>query len=529
MRTIERGGRIYHLPASEEELCELVRRADDERRPIRVRGSAHSFPYGIYENGGEADAVHVLLDDYCAIEGYGEDPATGRTTVTVQAGCRLTKAPPAARNGVGPGDLSRPWWRWARKGLLPRLHDAGLALDDLGGISHQTVAGFVSTGSAGGSLQYSLDVVGLRIIDARGEVRTVTADGDPELFRAAGVCMGLLGIVSAVTFACTERFFIRGSEQINKVDEAPVDLFGKRSDVPGLAQFLEETEYTRLLWWPQPGVEKLTTWQARRLTQADFEAHPEKYGRPTAFRRRPYVEIGVRYFHFLRPNMPVIGWIRRKLHWLLSWPQQLVAGWIYTLLGIEHPRWYQRPCVALVRRFETQLINFFNQEEDPQEFWDTWWQGLPMDNQINDKLMPTWFTELWLPIEKAEEAMRVLRDMYANLSLREMGAFCVEIYAGAKAPFWLHPSGNRDTVRIDVFWFGKNQGDPRAFYQQFWDVLRPYAYRPHWGKYAPELEREELDALYPELPRFRELCTERDPNGIFRSPYWNRHLHLDGG
>ncbi|WP_437603227.1 hypothetical protein WMF28_16585 [Sorangium sp. So ce590] len=41
-----------------------------------------------------------------------------------------------------------------------------------------------------------------------------------------------------------------------------------------------------------------------------------------------------------------------------------------------------------------------------QEFWDTWMCGLPMDNQMDDQLWPTWFTELWIPVEKTAEVSR---------------------------------------------------------------------------------------------------------------------------
>ena len=32
-----------------------------------------------------------------------------------------------------------------------------------------------------------------------------------------------------------------------------------------------------------------------------------------------------------------------------------------------------------------------------QEFCDRGFMGLPLDNQMDDLLMPTWFTELWVP------------------------------------------------------------------------------------------------------------------------------------
>lgn len=533
MRQIERRGRTFHLPATEDELCELVRRARDEGRELRIRGSGHSFPPEIHRADGGRPALLVLLDDYRDIEAYGTD-ARGRTTVTVQAGCRLTHAP-RARGRAGPGDLSRPWWKlWSRRGLVQRLHHKDLALADLGGITHQTVAGFLSTGSAGGSVKHPMEICGLRLIDADGRVQEVTPEDDPELFHAAGSSLGLLGVISAVTFVVEERFFVRGTEQIVSVDRAPIDLFGDGAPGqdgeprPTLEHFLRETDYTRLLWWPQPEVQKLTIWQARRLTLEDFRRNPKKYGNPQHFRRRPYVEIGMPYYRVLRPRMPVVGFLRRKFHRISGYLEQFFAGLIFRILGQKDPPWYARPFTSLVRRHAQWLINAFN-PEDEQEFWDTWWQGLPMDNQIDDYLMPTWFTELWIPIERSAEVMRTLRDLYAQMTVEQMGYYCVEIYAGAPAPFWLHPSGNRETIRIDFFWFGYNDGDPRAYFEPFWQALAPFAYRPHLGKYAPELPLDELDAIYPELPRFRALCRRRDPHGVFRTDYWRAMLRLEDG
>lgn len=533
VRQIERRGRTYHLPATEDELCQLVRRARDEGLELRVRGSGHSFPADIHRADGGRPALHVLLDDYCEIEAYGTD-AHGRTTVTVQAGCRLTHAP-RAKGRSGPGDLSRPWWQlWPGRGLLRRLHRKDLALADLGGITHQTVAGFVSTGSAGGSIKHAMEIHGLRLIDADGHVQTLTPDDDPELFHAAGSSLGLLGVISAVTFVCEERYFIRGTEHIVPVDRAPIDLFGDGTPHadgrprPSLERFLRETDYTRLLWWPQPEVQKLTIWQARRLTLEDFRRNPKKYGTPQRFRRRPYVEIGMPYYRVLRPRMPVVGFLRRKFHRISSYIEQFFAGLIFRVLGQKDPPWYLRPFTKLVRRHAQGLIDAFN-PEDEQEFWDTWWQGLPMDNQVHDYLMPTWFTELWIPMERTGEVMRTLRDLYARMTIEEMGYYCVEIYAGAPSPFWLHPSGNRETVRIDFFWFGYNDGDPRAYFAPFWKALEPFAYRAHLGKYAPRRSAAEMDAIYPELPRFRALCRQRDPQGVFRTDYWRELLHLEDG
>ena len=57
------------------------------------------------------------------------------------------------------------------------LSNKGWALPDLGGITHQTVSGFLSTGSAGGSLHHDAKdgVQAMEIVDGTGRVFSVSA------------------------------------------------------------------------------------------------------------------------------------------------------------------------------------------------------------------------------------------------------------------------------------------------------------------------------------------------------------------
>jgi L-gulono-1,4-lactone dehydrogenase len=52
--------------------------------------------------------------------------------------------------------------------------------------------------------------------------------------------------------------------------------------------------------------------------------------------------------------------------------------------------------------------------------------------------------------------------------------------------------------------------------------------RPHWGKVCP-LSPQEFERLYPNLPRFREVCKKFDPLGAFRNKWIDRVLFGDDG
>lgn len=497
----------YYHPSNEEEICSLIRYAASHNLQVRVRGSAHSIAKAIYADGSSIrnshDAVpndqmiHILLDRMRKVVVHQE-----LMQVTVEAGCHL---------GVDPNDPSGTSSLY--NSLCRQLDELGWALPDLGGVDHQTVAGFIATGSSGGSIKHSIydAIVKLRLIDGTGKVHEVSPDDHADLFYAAGVSLGLLGIITSVTFQCVDRYDLKGQEAITHIEKAQVQLFdqGER----GVASFYQRTDYSRMLWWPQAGVGKLVVWQAQRI-----------YDRGAKWKRKPYKEVP---WIFGSPT-------------LVTW----VGGMGYTLLG----RWrtYVKKLLRdgvraeklirfMSRKWEPWLartiINAFTpvDKKDPQRFEDTWWQGLPLDNQIEDRLLPTDFTELFIPLEQSAEVLRCLKAHYEENGLRATGTYACEIYAAKRSPFWLSPAYGEDMVRIDIFWFRKNDRDPvKEFYPQFWELLKRFNYRLHWGKFLPDdpAMPAYLRSVYPRWDDFMRLRNAMDPDQRFVTSYWRQCLGI---
>ena len=293
----------FRHPASEAELVALVKAAAQEGRQLRVRGSAHSPSHAIYTDpaGDEpnrverqapppGDNVNVMLDRYRGWRVRDE----GRKLVEADAGIHLG-ADPSDPTGTATLETS----------LLHGLfHDKGWTLSSLGGISHQTVSGFTATGSSGGSVVHSVNdnLWGFRVIDGAGVVHELTRDDpDQDLFEAMAPNMGLLGVVSTITLECVDTFNIVGQEAITTVDGCAVDLFGPGGgERPSLEQFLRDTEYCRVEWWPQRGAERVLVWQASRVVpEPGFTPHPyeEFTDRPRACRGVHLVAVHDRRQH----------------------------------------------------------------------------------------------------------------------------------------------------------------------------------------------------------------------------------------
>jgi L-gulonolactone oxidase len=116
--------------------------------------------------------------------------------------------------------------------LNERLHELGLAMENLGDIDRQTVAGAISTGTHGTGAKLrniSSQVVAMELVLADGSVRELTAESDPELLRAARVSIGALGAICSVTLRCVPAFTLHRVDQPAPREEV-FESFQERAD-----------------------------------------------------------------------------------------------------------------------------------------------------------------------------------------------------------------------------------------------------------------------------------------------------------
>jgi len=185
-------------PRNREELAEAVAAAAAAGQKVRVAGSGHSFTEAALTEGTmlQVAALCGVLD---------ADPGSG--LVRVGGGTVLA-------------DLNEE---------LARL---GLAMENLGDIDRQTIAGAISTGTHGTGARLrniSAQVEGLELVLADGTVRHLSAATDPELLRAARVGVGALGALAAVTLRCVPAFSLSRVDSPHPREEV-LDTFAERAD-----------------------------------------------------------------------------------------------------------------------------------------------------------------------------------------------------------------------------------------------------------------------------------------------------------
>ena len=564
---------FYH-PTSEADLVWLVRKASDEGKQIRVRGSTHSAGRAIYtdpvteqENRThlrtppDGPNLNLMLDRYRAWRVISES----LRVIEVTAGMHLGADP------TDPSDAAN-----LQDSLLYQLFEQRRwTLSNLGGITHQTISGFVATGSAGASrtVSFNESLFGLTLIDGTGQSRTFTRmDPVPDGFHAAAVSMGLLGLISTVYLQCVPTFNIEGTERFTTYEDCPIDLFGAGDGRPTLEEWLRETEFGRLEWWPQPECDRVEVWQATRIGDSGgFEPRPYRQ-----FGEHPVLEqFGCSLFLTVFGNLDDLGRARRLMRptypMLRTALEGLLTAWhlpralarilargltratrtIVDVGTVVMEPFKDEVAQRLPRIFQRVLDLFVPLDRGhPQIFRDYSWSGLPMDGEADDTLIPANFTEAWVPLARSTQVMVLLRDHFNEKidpieRIRRTGTFAWELYAAAPSPFWMSVSfttGAADdewrdgAFRIDPFWFGNNPQHPcKELFLQLWCLLRERGipFRLHWGKHQPIITEGDPDgwapffrAQFPRWDDFLEYRRRMDPGGVFLTAYWRERFGL---
>lgn len=381
-----------------------------------------------------------------------------------------------------------------------------------------------------------------------------------------------------VTFKCVPKFNISGNQQGTLTHECKVDIF---SDCPtalgrvGLTPFLKDTEYARILWWPQSsqyvdeGKDRVQVWQASRIPDS-----PDFTREPYAVFDNTEIMMLYSYLMTLIGNIQDMDRVREIAASMESRFKKLAVEELMEEYGLGRPKAVAIANIfnfvntfilnlvttltdtvdpatrdLLLPHFTTFAIKLLNEIDKSVEFKDHWYLGLPMDNSADDVIVPVMWTETWVPLSRATEVTRALRDYFKGLLrskkdadfFEKTGNNGWELYATKKSDAWLSMAYSDGTdewkdgaFRVDPYWFIHNSESFRNLYRPIWLLLKRIGvpYRLHWAKSFPTKDDAEITSdhlvknQYPRLSDFLTLRQQKDPNGIFLNSYWSHWLGI---
>ncbi len=408
-------------PADEAALAALMAHGS---RPIRVTGAGHSFTPLCVTDG--------TLVDIGSLSGiYSHDPVT--QTVRVGAGTNIHA-------------LGQP------------LFDRGLGLINQGDIDRQTIAGAVSTGTHGTGLglgAIATAVKGLRLVSARGEVIVCDREREPEIFEAARLSLGAVGVISELTLQCRRAYKLAERSWVMQAEQC-------LSQLDDLAR---ATRHFEFMWFPYS--QRVV---AKSLAETDAPA-PAPLGATGDGAEQDAIggdeELG-----------RILIELARKFPMITPALNRVVTA-------------------AVSGRADKEAKIRWSHEAFPS----------PRNLAFNEM-------EYAVPAEDGPDCVRTLikeiRQRRINVALP------IEYRFIAADDLWLSPFHGRASVSISVHQYWKQPYE--GLFDVAEGVFRSFNGRPHWGK-IHSLTARDFEALYPKWPDFLAVRDRLDPEGIFLNPH----------
>jgi FAD-linked oxidoreductase len=419
----------WRRPRSEGEIAAAVKDAAGSGLTVRALGSGHSFTAAAATTG-----VALDLSGWTGIT--AADTRTG--LVTVRSGTTL-------------------------RALNAELSGLGLAMANLGDIDAQTVAGALATGTHGTGARLgglATQVEGLELVLADGSTATCSASSRPDLFAAARIGLGALGVVTSVTLRCVPAFTLLADER-----PLPVEEVLERFDT-----LAEGNDHFEFYWFP--------------------------YGRNALVKRNNRVSADAGAAGPVPPPLPA---------WRRFWEFEVMenAGFgALCRLGRARPR-----LIPALNRFSSSALSARTYSETSHRVFVT-----PRRVRFTE-------SEYAVPRESLGHVIAELRRAVPRLPHPVM--FPVEVRVAAADDIWLSTAHGRESAYVAIHQYA---GLPyQDYFDRFESIVAEVAGRPHWGK-MHSLDAERLGALYPRFGDFLRVRAESDPEGRFGNAYLTRVL-----
>ncbi len=406
------GGLVAHpagrfAPASEDELAAFLARADR----VRPVGAGHSFSPLV-----PTDGHLVVLDRLAGL--IDHDPET--STATFGAGTRL-------------GDMGKP------------LLDVGQAMINLPDIDRQTLAGATATATHGTGARFTAlsgYITGLRLVTPTGQVRDLNAESDPDLFDAARVSLGSLGVITRITLQNRPAYRLKEMNWVQPIEEVLAEFDDRVARHRHFEMFpLTHSDYALVL--------------AIDETDEPIDNPPPSPEDEAAF-------------------------------------DEAMRAWLAVPPGERRP-----------------LVNGMAQQIQPSEAVDVSYRILAnvRNNRFNEM-------EYSVPVEAGPAC---LREVLAAIAEQELDVVFPLEYRYVKGDdLWLSMFHGGDRAAISVH--RTAFADHRPLFDAVEPIFWKYGGRPHWGK-LHNLERPQLERLYPRFADFAALRAELDPRGKLLNPH----------
>ncbi|KAL8693427.1 MAG: hypothetical protein Q9218_001737 [Villophora microphyllina] len=371
--------------------------------------------------------------------------------------------------------------------LIAQLRAMQLAMPNLGSIDNQSIAGAFATATHGSSTRHGLlsqSVLALRIMLADGSEVVCSGDENTDLFRAALVSLGVIGIITEVTFQAVHGFRLQWSQSLHPLEEILADW---EKDL------WNQTEFTRMWWLPYK--EKVIKWRADK-TEQEIRTPPSNWWSGA---------LGFHTYHIL---LYISTWVPRILPALERFVLSVQYG--FTNDGDHNSGVGEGQAGLLMNCLYSQFVN-------------EW--AIPVQKG------PEALTRLSAWIHGDNQTAQIPYDLdghYVHAPV-EVRVTDTSTTLGPR-PFLDNTYSDGPTLYLNATLYRPYNTDPpcrKRYYEAFEWLMKELGGRPHWAKNFSTVTKEEFHQMYPKMDDWLRVRDEVDPEGIFVGDWHRRHVLPD--
>ncbi|HET6869836.1 MAG TPA: FAD-binding protein [Solirubrobacteraceae bacterium] len=458
--------RIY-APRSIDDVSQIVRQAEAQGVTARAVGSGHSWS-DVALTRGFLLKTDGLAKPVATEPDFLRPEWTDRKVVRSEAGIRI-------------------------KELNAHLDANGLALSNMGGYDHQTIAGVISTSTHGSGITFGPLNDFVRSVDvvvAGGQVlRIEPSDGptDPErfaahfgdrrtlvqddhVFNAVAVSMGCMGVICTVMIEVEPKYYLREVREFHTWEKVRADLLD--------GEVLRKNRHYEVLFSPYERKHRYPC----LVTTRNYTRNPSH--KPLDKRARNWAVELASAFPFTPYFINLMVDLKPGLSpWMME-------NAIRALIKKE----YDEVSYKVLNIGTANLLPAYSGEV-----------GVPMDGRH---------------IEAADALIRVATEY------RELG----DVYQSSPISFRFVKASNaymsmmqgRDTMMIELIELSRCDGGYEliAAYER---ELSKLGGRPHWGQVNSLAAGSGLlETMYPRYPDWLQVMGQLNSSGVFDSPFTER-------
>ena len=437
----------YFQPRSTAELQKIIKLARKCRRRVVVVGCGHS-PSDLTCTS----QWMINLDYYDRVT----DVNSISRVVVMQAGIRLHD-------------------------LKLKLKQYGLAMPNYGSIDHQSIAGAISTATHGSSARHGLisqSILGLKLLLANGEIVTCGPRQNADLFRAALVSLGALGVIVEVVFCAVPAFNVEWTQRLYPLTE----LINSWEH-----NLWTEQEFVRI-WW-MPYMKKGIKWSA------------DKTDKPIIARSSSPWKATFGYYTY-QTLLYVAQWIPS----ILPTIEKIVGSVQYGVTGDASSTGVEEGRTGL-------LMNCLY-----SQFVNEW--AIPLHKG------PEALTRISTWLNHDEESSGIpfsSNGIYVHAPIEVRVSDTSKV---SPRPFLDNTMPDGPTLYLNFTLyrpFGRDPPCRERYYQACEWLMKEMGGRPHWAKNFSTVTKEDLHQMYPEMGQWLEIRNTVDPNKMFTGD-WHQRL-----